>query len=200
MKIIGLTGPSGAGKGFCYQYFDSLSIPCIDADRVYHELLFPPSKCVDELVAFFGNDILDNKGGIDRKTLANKVFADKSREKLNTLNFITHKYVTEKIVFLLNKFSKQGLAAAVIDAPLLFEAGVDKMCDFTVAVISDEATRLERIVKRDNISSEEATMRIKAQKPLDFYTESTDYTVTNNADIHALNNQLEAILKKEKIL
>ena len=199
MKTIGLTGPSGAGKSFCSQFFKKLSIPCIDADEVYHNLLCPPSDCVDELAEHFGKDILNSNGEVDRKALANTVFSDKTHVKLNALNSITHKYVINEISDLLNVYSEQKNIAAVIDAPLLFEAEVDKMCDFTIAVISDEEKRLERIMARDDISAEDAFMRLKAQKSTDFYTKNADYTVTNNADLTALISQLEDIMRKEKI-
>ena len=75
MKIIGLTGPSGAGKGFCYRLFSKFDIPCIDTDDVYHKLLIPPSECVNELENIFGKEILDSNGYVDRKILAKIVFS-----------------------------------------------------------------------------------------------------------------------------
>ena len=200
MKIIGLTGPSGAGKGFCYGYFKSRAIPCIDTDDVYHKLLIPPSACVDELVKNFGTEILTHSNTVDRKTLAEIVFSDKTHSKLKTLNTITHKYVIEKTKELLNCYRTSGAKAAVIDAPLLFEADVDKMCDFTIAVISDTALRLERIIKRDAITKEAAQKRIESQNPADFYTSRATYSVVNDADADRLYKQLECILKKEAVV
>ena len=199
MKIIGLTGPSGAGKGFCYYFFEKSDIPCIDTDDVYHKLLVPPSACVDELVKNFGLEILQKDGTVDRKILANIVFSDESHQKLELLNKITHKYVLDKTISMLSDYKEAGKVAAVIDAPLLFESGIDKECDFTVAVISDEDIRIERIMKRDSITREAAEMRIRAQKSDDFYTSQATYSVTNNTDISALELQLEAILAKENI-
>lgn len=199
MKIIGLTGPSGAGKGCCYHFFEKLDIPCIDTDDVYHKLLLPPSTCVDELVKNFGTEILQNNGSVDRKILANIVFSDESHKKLELLNQTTHKYVLDKTVSMLSEYKKAGKVAAVIDAPLLFESGIDKECDFTVAVISDENVRVDRIMSRDSITREAAEMRVHAQKSDDFYTSMATYSVTNNSDMKSLELQLEAILIKENL-
>ena len=200
MKIIGLTGPSGAGKGFCYSFFETHGIPCIDTDDVYHKLLIPPSDCVDELVKNFGKTILSDSREIDRKKLANIVFSDATHKKLDTLNSITHKYVIEKTKAFLETYQKENRIAAVIDAPLLFEARIEKICNFTIAVISKKDLRLNRIMVRDGITEEAAKMRIDAQKSSDYYTSNATYTVTNNSDIESLNSQLKIILKKEAII
>lgn len=199
MKIIGLTGPSGAGKGFCYPFFEKLDIPCIDTDDVYHKLLIPPSACVDELVKNFGTEILKKDGTVNRKILANIVFSDESHRKLELLNQITHKYVLDKTMSMISEYKEAGKPAAVIDAPLLFESEIDKVCDFTVTVISDEDVRIERIMSRDSITREAATMRVHAQNSDVFYTSRATYTVTNNSDIKALELQLKAILTNEKL-
>ena len=107
MKIIGLTGPSGAGKGFCYGFFSKYDVPCIDTDDIYHKLLIPPSACVNELVEHFGDIILNDLGEINRKLLAKIVFSEQSGEKLELLNSITHKYVLGKTKELIEDYKKQ---------------------------------------------------------------------------------------------
>ena len=200
MKIIGLTGPSGAGKGFCYHFFEKYDIRCIDTDDVYHKLLIPPSECVTELVLNFGVDILDTSGSVDRKKLAKIVFSDDSHTKLEKLNKITHKYVLEKTMELIFSNESESKVATVVDAPLLFEAEFDKFCDFSIAVISNEETRMARIMSRDSITKDAALMRIHSQKPDEFYTSRAKYTVINNSDTKTLNEQLKLILEKEKII
>ena len=198
MKIIGLTGPSGAGKGYCYPLFESLGIACIDTDDVYHKLLVPPSDCVNELVSEFGEIILTENGGVNRKELANIVFSDKTRQKLGKLNQITHKFVLKRTHELIAE--NQDSIAIVIDAPLLFEADFDKFCDFTIAVICDSKMRLDRIMKRDSISEEAALMRIGSQPTDDFYTTKATYSVCNDGNRACLEQKLNSILKKENII
>ena len=198
MKTIGLTGPSGAGKGYCYRFFESLGIACIDTDDVYHKLLIPPSDCVDELVLEFGSTIIGENGSVNRKELANIVFSDETRQKLGRLNQITHKYVLKRTHELIKK--NEGKRAVVIDAPLLFEADFDKFCNFTIAIICDSKTRLERIMKRDSISEEAALMRIGSQPTDEFYTSKATYSVCNEGQRECLEQKLNDILKKENII
>ena len=199
MKIIGITGPSGSGKGICCEYFHSISLPCIDTDRVYHDLLLPPSECANELVSRFGKIILREDGTIDRSQLASVVFSDKSGGAIADLNQIAHKYVKEQTLTLLEEFKKSGHIAAVVDAPLLFEAKFDEFCDFTIAVLADRELRMERIMKRDLLSREKAEERLSAQKSDTFYISKANHILYNNGESNELYSQLRSILRKENI-
>lgn len=199
MIVIGLTGPSGSGKGACDSVFDSLGIPCIDTDKVYHDLLVPHSPCVNELSLAFGKDILTSEGYIDRKALAKIVFSDGSEERASLLNSITHKYVIEKTNRLLDTFREQNKVAAVIDAPLLIEANMHKICDFCISVLADRSIRLSRIMERDGLDEMAARMRLDAQKDDSFYSSATKYTVFNNGDLESLRKELVQILHAEGI-
>lgn len=199
MKIIGLTGPSGSGKGVCCEYFRTLGIPCIDTDAVYHDLLLPPSPCANELAERFGHDILRGDGTLDRQRLAAIVFLDPSGTSAKDLNAISHKYVKEKTLALLDELRAEGKLAAVVDAPLLFEAEFDKFCDFTIAILADRDIRLNRIVARDSLSREKANARISAQKNDEFYCERANYTFFNNSERNDIFPILLNILKKESV-
>ncbi len=196
MRIIGLTGPSGSGKGALGEIFETVGIPCIDTDKVYHELLIPPSACVNELVNKFG-DIVLRDGLIDRKKLAEIVFSDKSGKLQKKLNAITHKYVIKQTWEILAEYEKQGKTATVIDAPLLIEAGIDKKCDFNICVLADKELRKMRIIKRDCLSEEAAEMRLAAQKTDEFYISATNYALYNNGNLDSLRDSLLGILKTE---
>lgn len=200
MKIIGITGPSGSGKGVCCEYFDSLGIPCIDTDRVYHDLLLPPSECATELASRFGQDILKDNRTVDRQRLAAIVFSDASGKAVEDLNRISHKYVKEKTLSLLEEFQRKEKRVAVVDAPLLFEAEFDTFCDFTIAILANREQRLDRIMKRDMLSREKATARISAQKCDDFYISRANYILYNDGERNKLYPLLSSILEKEKCL
>ena len=199
MKIIGITGPSGSGKGVCCEYFRSIGIPCIDTDQVYHDLLLPPSPCAKELALRFGKDIMREDQTVDRPRLASLVFSDESGRAAEDLNHIAHKYVKEKTLELLDRFRNENYRAAVVDAPLLFEAEFDKLCDFTISVLAKRDTRLERIMKRDTLSREKAEERISAQKEDAFYKEKADYVLQNDGECQKLYPILSAILFKENV-
>jgi dephospho-CoA kinase len=199
MKVIGLTGPSGAGKGVCDIYFQEHGISYIDTDKVYHDLLLPPSACAMELACQFGSDIIRDDQTLDRSKLASIVFSDVTGNSLQKLNEISHRYVKEKTLSLLDTLRSQGARAAVVDAPLLFEASFDSFCDFTIAILADRDIRLQRIMSRDSLSREKALERICAQKDDQYYISRANYTLYNNQDQTTLYQSLLDILSKESV-
>ena len=194
MKILGLTGPSGAGKGAVCTIFQSFGIPSIDTDAVYHRLLEEGGSIRDELCASFGQGILGKNGKIDRKKLAATVFGKENTPSLlHTLNTITHKYVMARTNDLMQTLKQNGAIAVLIDAPLLFEAGIDHECDAVIGVLADREERLCRITERDGITKEAAEMRINAQKSDAFYRSSCQYILENN---NALEAQIRRLIKE----
>ncbi len=198
MLVIGLTGPSGSGKSRIAEIFTDYGLPLIDADRVYHELLAPPSPCLDELADHFGVGILTPNGLLDRRALGRIVFSDP--QALADLNGIAHRYVMAEIRRRLEQLRRNGTTAAVIDAPQLFEAGADRDCNVIVSVLADKMTRLERIVRRDGIEPEIALQRINAQKSDDFFRTHSDYIIENNDSAERLLPQIRNILCEMGVL
>lgn len=201
MIIIGITGPSGAGKGAVSAILaEKFGFKVIDADRVYHSIISAPSECVKELASSFGEDVLNEVGGIDRKALSQKVFGDENKDKLLLLNKITHKYVIYEIEKLLVEHKNSGIEVCIIDAPLLIEAGVDKMCDHTVAVIADKELRAKRIADRDGIDENAALLRINSQKPDSFYTDACSFILSNNHCKRELESSVDSCLRALGVL
>lgn len=194
MKTIGLTGGSGAGKGCVCHSFLKLDINSIDTDKVYRELCLPGSPCLIELIGVFGNGILNEDGTLDRKELASIVFSDK--EKLEVLNLITHRYILNSVREWLEIQRSEGRLAAIVDAPLLYESGFDKECDIVIAVVSDKATRIKRIIARDSISEQAAEKRLSNQGDDSFYTQNADFVIINNGSKDELDAQTKEIYTK----
>lgn len=200
--ILGLTGPSGAGKGVVAARLHAVhGFAWIDTDAIYHELISAPSACLDELVAAFGKDILTPEGVLHRPTLAAIVFHPDSKDKLELLNTITHKHVLAEADRQVKAALAAGAKGAVIDAPLLFESGADKSCTHTAAVLADRELRLSRIMARDGLTLEAAQKRLDAQKPDTFYIERADYILENNCDISVIDAMLAFVdaLAKELV-
>ena len=197
MKVIGLTGSSGAGKSAVASILKASKLPVIDADAVYHELLQKGGACTDELVSAFGEKILDEKGLVDRRALSLAVFGKpETAALLHTLNNITHKYVMSEIEKRLQALALDGACYAVLDAPLLFEANAHLLCDRVIGVVAKEATRKARIKRRDGLSEEAAKSRLAAQKSDAFYRERCDHILENDTDEAALRRNLFALLQK----
>ena len=198
MLVIGLTGPSGAGKGSVAEIFSAYGLPVINADEVYHQLLLPPSLCLDELTDRFGVGILTESGTIDRRALGAIVFSDP--KALEALNTITHHHVMREIRRRLDQLRRDHTRAAVLDAPQLFEAGADRDCNVIVSVIADKMLRLDRIVRRDGIDETAAMKRIEAQKSDAFFRAHSDYVIENNTVPEALLPEVRRILCEMGVL
>lgn len=198
MLVIGLTGPSGAGKGAVGTLLSEHQIPVIDADAVYHGLLAPPSPCLDALRERFGESILLPEGTLNRRALGAIVFSDP--EALQALNKITHGFVMAKIRKELDALRQKDTPAAVIDAPQLFEAEADKDCNVIISVLADKKLRLERITARDGIDAETALRRIEAQKNDEFFRTHSDYVLENNGNLDLLRPQIRQILLETGVL
>ena len=198
MLVIGLTGPTGAGKGCVADLFAAFGLPVLNADRIYHTLLIPPSPCLDELADHFGKEVLTEAGTLNRQALAAIVFSN--AEELTTLNTITHHYVMADIRKRLEQLRKDEAIAAVIDAPQLFEAGADRDCNVIVSVLADPALRIDRIMRRDAIDADTAIKRISAQKSDAFFRAHSDYVIENNESPERLLEPVRRILSEMGVL
>ena len=179
VKVVGLTGPSGAGKSELCRILETRGLPSLNADEVYHSLLYPGSPCVKAIAERFGGTVLDKNGNLDRAALASVVFSSDGDQKLEELNRITHAFVIPEMLGKLGEFEKSGVDAVICDVPLLFESDFDQKCDFTVAVLADANERVKRIVARDKISETAAKNRVSAQKNDEFYTSKADIVIKN---------------------
>ncbi|MBR1736403.1 MAG: dephospho-CoA kinase [Firmicutes bacterium] len=159
--VIGLTGTTGSGKSTAAAILKNHGAYIIDADKVAHEIMKKGQQAYNEIVETFGTGILASDGEIERKKLAAIVFSDK--EKLEKLNSITHKIIVKKIKDEAEEKKNRNYELIVIDAPLLIQTGLHKCCDSVWAVYADEETRIERIIKRDDIPREKALERIRNQ-------------------------------------
>ncbi len=195
-KVIGLTGRSGAGKGAACEIFKKHGIPAIDTDAVYHEILAEGGACTDELVAAFGEEILNENGLVERKKLAVRVFGKENTEALlHSLNSITHKYIMAKTWDTVRVLRENGARAVLIDAPQLFEAGLEKEVDLTLGVIAPDATCIARIMARDGISHEQAAKRLAAQHDNDYFRAHCTAVIENASTQEALEAQICQFLK-----
>lgn len=200
MKKIGLCGSSGSGKGYVSKKFSKYDIPTIDTDLVYRETTIKKgTPCLLALVNEFGTQILNESAELDRKALATIVFeGEGAKGRLERLNKIAHRYIKIDTENLINQYESEGKKAVIIDAPVLFESGFDKMCDFTVCVIAPYEMKLERIIKRDNISREKALSRLNSQLSDEELKKLSTYYIDNsNVELDA---QIENILLNEKII
>ncbi len=191
MKIIGLTGGSGTGKGTVAVRMQELGAGWVDADAVYRRLCAENREMLDELGAAFGG-VLTADGALDRPKLAALVFADP--DKLRLLNEITRPYIRASSIAAIE--AQGGCPIVLYDAPTLFETGGDGLCGQVIGVLADRETRVRRVMARDGLSEQAARARVLAQPDDGFYRARCDYIIVNNGDLAALWRETDALYQK----
>lgn len=193
MKIIGVTGTSGAGKTtICKILEEQYAAYIIDADKIAKRLTKKGTMYLNSIVEYFGIGILDNAGELKRKELASIIYEDE--EKRKALNDLTFTYVVKEIKENINSLRNKSLI--VIDAPLLYESNLDKVCDMVIGVIAKEEDKIDRICLRDDITKEIAKKRLSIQLNDDYIKERADYVIINNGNLEELEEEIKKILKK----
>lgn len=194
LKIIGVTGPTGAGKSLLCRCLEEKKIAYIDADAVYHSLLVPPSDCLNAIRRAFGDKVFSPDGNLDRNKLGKIVFKDK--EKLSLLNRTVLGQVLTAIRQKISELDRKGVRVVAVDAPTLIESGFHKECDTVISVIAPPEVRMKRIMARDSIPAQKAAERINAQKSDDFYRENSDYVLENDGDADSFRSAIFCLFDK----
>ncbi len=192
MRVIGLSGRSGSGKGVFSELALEKGMTVIDCDAVYREMVSRPSDCLREIETEFGSEVIKNSA-LDRRALSKIVFSD--REKLNRLNEITHKYVLSEIERVIELSSEDS--TVIIDAPTMFESGCDKYCDLIVGIVAPDDACISRIVKRDGISESDAKSRLANQYSNNFIIEHSDVIIYNDSDIAEYKKSISEFLDND---
>ncbi|MBQ8210763.1 MAG: threonylcarbamoyl-AMP synthase [Clostridia bacterium] len=191
--IVGLTGPTGSGKGYVAAYLKNIGCYVADTDLIAREITMKGAPHLKVLAAHFGEDIITADGELDRKLLASRAFKDKASQEL--LNSLTHPEIIRISMERCIDALENGATAAVIDAPLLFECGADKLCNTVIAVTAPKEIRLQRIMQRDNISEEQALARMSVQHDDEFYTDKSEFSVRSYAPFD-VEKELEPFVDK----
>lgn len=188
--VVGLTGFSGTGKSTVAALLRENGFHHIDCDRIVHEEVYKDSAVLTAIAAAFGEDTIKD-GTIDRIALRSRTLGNPAA--VSRLNQVVMPHIIAAIEKHLKNTADQNV---ILDAPLLFEYGLEKKCTHTLSVIADEGIALSRIIKRDQIDEETARKRLSSQHPAAYYIEKSDYVITNNDDTAALKKQVNTIIKK----
>jgi len=193
MKVIGLTGGIASGKSLVSTWFEALDITVIDADKVYKRLVSEHAGMRQAISDAFDLKTHDD-GKIDFASLANVVFND--QEKLQRLNQVTHPFVIEEIDDMVDTLRKKCHDLVVLDVPLLFEAKMEKNCDWVICVYVDKETQVSRLMKRDQMDKVAALKRIESQMDLEEKKERSDFVIDNSMSKTNSYQQFQQIIKK----
>jgi dephospho-CoA kinase len=177
MLKVGITGGIGSGKSTVCRVFSNLGIPVFEADKAAKELMNNSEEIFDQLTRLFGAEVYLPDHSINRKYLAAIVFNDKSL--LEKLNGIVHPVVRSAFF---DWCDKQHAPYIIHEAAILFESGFYKFMDKTIAVVTSENERIERVMKRDGVTIEMVQERIRNQWNDKQRMELADFVIGNNDD------------------
>lgn len=175
MLRVGLTGGIGSGKSEVARRLAAAGALVIDADAIAREVVEPGTPGLAEVVAAFGEEVLDADGRLDRPRLGGIVFSDTA--KLERLNAIVHPRVAERTEELMARAPED--AVVVYDVPLLVENGLQEMYDLVVVVDAPEELRVRRLVEDRGMPEEQARARIAAQASREERLAAADIVVEN---------------------
>ena len=161
--IIGLTGGIGTGKSEAAKFLASLGAVHLDADAISHELTKPGGEALEPIRAEFGEGVFREDGTLDRQALANITFSDPARKR--ALEAILHPRIQRDLMRGIDRAAEEGAKVVILDVPLLFETGMDALCDETWVLSADAETQVARVMMRDRVEREQVEARIQSQMP-----------------------------------
>ena len=199
MLVVGLTGGIATGKSLVAEKLRSLGAAVVDADEAAREVVAPGRPALEEICARFGDGIIKPDGTLDRPALARLVFHDGSARR--DLEKIVHPRVFERMAEAVSRARQtnpEGVVVLVV--PLLFETGYDHSVDRTAVVVCRPDQQVERVMKRDGLSSEEAMARLSAQWPIEEKRRKADDVIENSARPKDALNQAEILFAQWVLL
>ena len=194
-QVIGLTGSIASGKSSVLREFKRLGAKVVDADRISREIVRPHLPEWKKIVRKFGRAVLKKSGELDRQKLGRLIFSSASKRKM--LERLTHPAIIAKIKKQVKDFIRRNKKAViVIDAPLLFEAKLEKMADKVVVVWCAKKCQIERLLRKTSLRRSEIEKRIKAQIPIDIKKKRADFLINNSYNMARLKHQAKQLWDK----
>lgn len=194
MKVVGLTGGIGCGKSTVARLLVARGARLIDADALARVVVEPGRPAHRDIVAEFGEGVLNPDRTLNREALAAIVFNDRPRR--DRLNQITHPRIGEEMLRLIKSAQDEGAAVAVIDAALLLESPATRWIKPVIVVVCDPAARLPRIAARDHADPAEIQARINSQWTDAERAAKADFVIDNSGDLASLERQVEKVWKQ----
>ncbi len=195
--LLGVTGGIASGKTTVANLFAELGAAIVDFDIIARQVVEPGTPCLGEIVDFFGQEIIDRQGRLDRKMLSGIVFEDELKRK--RLEGILHPRIVDAFISRTNEIIKK-VPDAIIQAviPLLFEGGLQHLVHKTIVVYVPREKQIERLIERDSITGDQAANILKAQLPIDEKVGMADFVIHNENSLDETGRQVEELWHKLK--
>ncbi|MCB9771214.1 MAG: dephospho-CoA kinase [Candidatus Omnitrophica bacterium] len=188
--VIGVTGQLGTGKSTVAAMFAEFGASVINADLLAHRALRSRGACYRKVVKTFGKGIL-SKTEIDHAKLSQIVFADE--KQLRKLENIVHPFVIKETRKQVAAFKRAGQKVIILDVPLLFETGMDKLTDMTIAVKASKVKQLARCARQGRLNRSQAIQRMRFQLPMFEKVRRADMIVNNDGTLSQTKKQVKKI-------
>lgn len=193
-SVVGLTGGIASGKSTVAGMFEDRKVPVIDADVIAREIVEPGEPALEDIEEAFGAEVIRQEGSLDREALGNIVFGDDQARA--TLDAITHPRVAQRMAERARALREQGHRWVIYDAALIVENDIHEWLDALIVVSADRATQIERLIRRDGLSREDAIARIDSQLPLEQKVAVADYVIDNNGTLEDTIEQVERVYER----
>lgn len=191
ITVIGLTGQSGAGKSTVSGIIRSFGIPVIDCDKISHKVSDFP-EFLSEMSEAFPECV--DESGLMRKKLGTIVFND--HERLREYGRIIFPYIRSEIFRKIGEYEAKGEKLVVLDAPTLFESGMDSVCKAVISVVAPLDIKLKRVLERDGIPVEFAKSRLSSQFSEKYFFDRSDWVIENTGDLDSLSEKVTELVLK----
>lgn len=195
---VALTGSAGSGKSTVCRCLREKGLVVIDLDSLSREVVAPGSPSLAVIRAEFGPESITSDGGLNRSYLRRLIIADRNKKK--KLEDILHPRILAGMNQQIDDAFNTGEDIVIVEVPLLFESGMEKMFDFVVVIICDQGDRIKRLSLRDGVSTEEASALISIQMPDDVKAEKADYLISNSGGVAELSDESEKLYNYLKSL
>ena len=196
MKIVGLTGGISSGKSTVSSYLKQLKIPVIDADEVARNVVEPNSQGAREIRKTFGSDVFEEDESLNRQKLGSLIFSNaENRQKLDEL---LQPLIKIMILDEIEEYHQKGETMIVLDLPLLFEKQYEELCEEIIVVYIPRKLQLERLIKRNQYTKQEALSRIDSQLSIEEKRKRATVLLDNQGTIQQLYHQVEQWLVETK--
>lgn len=192
--VIGLTGGIGSGKSTVSDYIKGKGYTILDADKISREIVYPGGPCIKALEKAFGSGIILADGNLDRKGLGAIVFSDENEKA--KLDDIMLGAIVDEIVKGIDKCQQRDEKLIFVDAPLLFEAGLNRYVEEIWLVHVDLDERVSRVMARDGFTREEVMDRINKQMPEEEKEKRSQVIIDNTGSLDNLYSQIEGLLER----
>ena len=190
--LLGVTGGIATGKTTVANMLQELGAPIIDFDVISHQLVEPGEPAFKEIVDFFGNQVLQENGQLDRKKLSDIVFGD--MEKRKKLESFIHPRIREVVIRQVDEITRNDPEAIIqVVIPLLIETNMSHMFHKNLLVYTPREAQIDRLMERDSISREAAANILKAQMPIDEKVGYADYVINNEKALEETRKQVEKL-------